>query len=160
MVTFDILFGNLRYLGFFDFLLPWALFSAITFGILAKSEAISKEVSVNGTISLAASFFIINYTPLGMTLGAFFTNLFGVAALIMGGLLVAIFFLGMAGLKFEDIAGGNKTAIGILLAFIALIVFLSTGGSWIRVDETTLATMFMIIVMAMAVMFLGSKSGD
>ena len=160
MAGFDILFGNLRYLGFFDFLLPWALFTAITYGLLVKSEVFGKEASLNGTIAIVVSFFIINYTAIGLQLGPFFTNLFGIMAIVMGGLLVALLFLGMAGVKVEDIAGGNKTVIAIILAFIALIVFLSVGGStgWVSVDNDTIATMFMIIVMALAVMFIGSKS--
>jgi len=98
----EIMLGNMNRLGFFEFALPWILFLAIIYAVLKKAE-FSSEVTVNAVIAAIISFFIINYTPVGMTLGLFFSTLFGLAAVITAGLLVGILFLGMAGIKLNEI---------------------------------------------------------
>ncbi|MFH1127069.1 MAG: hypothetical protein ABIG84_07345 [archaeon] len=153
----EIMLGNMNRLGFFEFLLPWLLFLAIMFALLKKSQVFGEEVSVNAVIAAIVSFFIINYTPIGMTLGTFFTTLFGIASIIIAGLLVGILFLGMAGIKPEELFGKeNKTFLAILLGFLALIAFISVGGlSFFNIGGDLMATMGMLLIMLFAVMFIG-----
>ncbi len=156
----EIMLGNMNRLDFFDFFLVWILFFVIIYAILKRSE-FSEELSVNALIALVLSFFIINYTPMGMTLGLFFSKLFGLAAVIIAGLLVGILFLGMAGIKIDEVFGKtNKTAVAILLGFLALITFISVGGlGFFNVSSDLVITLFMILLMVFTVMFL-AKDGD
>ncbi len=151
----EIMLGNMNRLDFFDFFLVWILFFAIIYAILKKAE-FSDELSVNAVIAFVMSFFIINYTPVGMTLGTFFSTLFGLTAVIIAGLLVGILFLGMAGIKLDEILGkGNKTAIAVLLGFLAIITFISVGGlNFFNIESDTVITLFMILLMLFAVMFI------
>ncbi len=162
MSPIEIMLGNMNRLGFFEFLMPWILFLAIIFAILKKSEVFGEEISVNAVIAAVVSFFIINYTPVGMTLGTFFTTLFGLAAVIITGLLVGILFLGMAGIKPDELLGkANKTAIAVLLGFLALIAFISVGGmSFFNIDSDLVITLFMLLLMLFAIMFIGKGDGD
>ncbi len=162
MSPIEIMLGNMNRLGFFEFLMPWILFLAIIFALLKKSEVFGEEISVNAVIAAVVSFFIINYTPLGMTLGTFFTTLFGLAAVIIAGLLVGILFIGMAGIKPEELLGkANKTAIAVLLGFLALIAFISVGGmSFFNIDSDLVITLFMLLLMLFAIMFIAKEGGD
>ncbi|MEA3342729.1 MAG: hypothetical protein U9Q92_01050 [archaeon] len=162
MSPIEIMLGNMNRLDFFELLLPWILFLAIIFAILKKSEVFGEEISVNATIAAVVSFFIINYTPVGMTLGTFFTTLFGIAAVIITGLLVGILFLGMAGIKPDELLGkANKTAIAVLLGFLALIAFISVGGmSFFNIDSDLVITLFMLLIMLFAIMFIAKGDGD
>ena len=164
MSPIEIMLGNMNRLGFFEFLLPWILFLAIIFAILKKSEVFGEEISVNAVIAAVVSFFIINYAPAGiaMTLGTFFTTLFGIAAVIIAGLLVGILFLGMAGIKPEELLGkANKTAIAVLLGFLALIAFISVGGmSFFNIDSDLVITLFMLLLMLFAIMFIANGGSD
>ncbi len=162
MSPIEIMLGNMNRLGFFEFLMPWILFLAIIFAVLKKSEVFGEEISVNAVIAAVVSFFIINYTPVGMTLGTFFTTLFGLAAVIIAGLLVGILFIGMAGIKPEELLGkANKTAIAVLLGFLALIAFISVGGmSFFNIDSDLVITLFMLLLMLFAIMFIANSGGD
>lgn len=149
--------GNMNKLGFFDLLLPWLLFFTISFALLKKSEVFGDEISVNGAIAFVFSFFIINYTPIGL----FLSTLFGLAAIIIAGLLVGILFLGMAGIKPEELFGkANKSYLAALLAFLALITFISVGGlSFFSISSDLVTTIGMLLLMAFAVAFI-AKNGD
>ncbi|RLJ04649.1 MAG: hypothetical protein DRP08_01245 [Candidatus Aenigmatarchaeota archaeon] len=156
MMTWAVAFlGNLQQMAFFDFVLPWLLAFAIMFGVLTKSN-IFKEKNVNGLISLVIAFFLTNYTPYGTSLGAFFTTLSGSAILVLSGLLVVLLFAGLMGLKPEDILGGNKTALGLFLLIIGIILFISAGGEsviGVNLGGETLSALFMVLIIAIAVMF-------
>ncbi len=156
----EIMLGNMNRLDIFDFFFVWLLFLVIIYAVLKKAE-FSEEVSVNAVIAALVSFFIINYTPIGMTLGTFFSTLFGLAAVIIAGLLVGILFLGMAGIKFEELLGkGNKTAIAVLLGFLAIITFISVGGlNFFNIESDIVITLFMLLIMLSAVMFI-AKGDD
>lgn len=161
MSPMEIMMGNLHELGFFELLLPWMLFLAIIFALLRKSEVFGNEISVHAVIAAIVSFFIINYTPVGMTLGTFFTTLFGIAAMIIAGLLVGILFLGMAGIKPEELLGKakeSKTALAVLLGLLAIAVFLTVFDEF-TIDSDTLMTVFTLLIMAGAVAFIGSSGG-
>lgn len=158
---FEIMLGNMNRLKIYDFFLTWLLFFAILFAVLKKAEVFGTENSVNGVISMVMSFFIINYTPVGTTLGAFFSTLFGLAAVIVAGLLVGILFLGMAGIKPNEILGKDgKTPLAVLLGFLALIAFISVGGlNFFNLSSDLMMTLAMIMIMLFAVMFI-AKGGE
>lgn len=152
---FEILIGNLRQIGFYDFLLPFILFMAIIYGLLKKYEPVGDETSVNATIAVAASFFIINYTPLGL----FFTQSFGMASMIIAGLLVLILFAGMVGINIADVFEGNKTVSVIALLLIAVVIFLGARGAELMKSPSweVTTTIVMLFAMIIAVALIGKK---
>ncbi|MBW6452059.1 MAG: hypothetical protein K0B02_05020 [DPANN group archaeon] len=150
----DILIGNLRYIGFYDFFLPFVLFIAILYALLDKSD-LSDEPSVNGIIAISISFFIINYTPLGM----FFSSLFGLSSIVIGGMLVFVLFGAFFGIKIDDVFGDNKGAIAIGILLLTIVVFLSTSITELfAVNSGTITTVALLFVMVLGVMMIGGNT--
>lgn len=159
MDLYDLI-GNLKDVGFYDILLPWALFFAMTYGLLTSvgpfktKEEDGKESippGIPAIISMAVAFFIIAYTPFGLNFGTYLAILFGKSGTILVSLLVILLFMGMAGIKMED-AEMQKHTKKIALALIAIvaIIYLSTGTllSWINIPGITEETIITLLLLA------------
>ena len=154
MNPFEILVSNLNQMGFFGFLLPWLLMFAVTYGLLLKSKALGEDQKIVGVVSLVAAFFVVGYG--GPLLGTFFQNLFGVAAMIIGGILVTVLFVSMAGGDISKLA--ESRAVMALLAGVGIIVFMLVLGTYgVTIQSDVIAAVFMVIVMAIAVVFIAGK---
>ena len=154
MNPFELLVSNLNNMGFFGFLLPWLLMFAVVYGLLLKSKALGEDQKVMGVVSLVAAFFVVGYG--GPLLGTFFQNLFGVAAMIIGGILVTVLFVSMAGGDISKLA--ESKAVMALLAGVGVIVFMIVLGTYgVSMSSDVVATIFMVIVMAIAVVFIAGK---
>ena len=81
MNPFEILVSNLNQMGFFGFLLPWLFMFAVVYGLLVKSKVLGEDQKIIGVVSLVSAFFVIGFG--GVAIGTFFSNLFGIAAVIM-----------------------------------------------------------------------------
>jgi hypothetical protein len=148
---FQILVGNLNSLGFFDFLLPWIFTFAVLWGLLLKSKVLGDNQRVNGVVSLVVAFFIIGFG--GPALGAFFTTIFGLAVVVIAGLLVALLFLGMGGWDFSKVA--DPKIMGAIFVAIAIIIFFMAAGSiGIGMSGSALQIIFVIIILAIAIGFI------
>ncbi|MEA2003853.1 MAG: hypothetical protein U9O53_02740 [archaeon] len=171
MNLYDLV-GNLKDVGFYDILLPWALFFAVTYGILTtagpfstKKEEGKKAVdrSIPAIISMAVAFFIVAYTPFGLTFGSYLAIMFGKSGTVLVGLLVILIFMGMAGIKMEDEElKKHKNKIAMALVTIVAVTYLSTGNilSWLNIpgiNEETATTLIMIAVMIGGVVWLMKK---
>ena len=155
MNPFEILVNNLNQMGFFGFLLPWLLMFAVTYGLLLKSKALGEDQKIIGVISLIVAFFVVGYG--GPLFGLFFQHLFGIAAMIIGGILVTVLFVSMAGGDISKLAE-NKAVIA-LLAGIGLIVFMIALGTYgATIENDVIAAIFVVIIMAIAVVFIAGKS--
>ena len=130
----EILVGNLNTLGFYDFFLPFILFVAIIFGLLQKNKVFGEKdtKAIDGIVAMSVSFFVINYTPIGL----YFSMLFAIGASIIGAILVGVILLGMLGIdmgKFFNSGEGGKldnkyagpAIAGVLLVIIALFLYAS-----------------------------------
>ena len=154
MNPFELLVSNLNQMGFFGFLLPWLLMFAVTYGLLLKSKAIGEDQKIIGVVSLVAAFFVVGYG--GPLLGAFFQNLFGIAAVVLGGILVTVLFVSMAGGDISKLAESRE--IMALMAGIGIIVFMIVLGTFgVSVSNDVIAAIFLVIVMAIAVVFIAGK---
>ncbi len=148
---FQILVGNLNSIGFFDFLLPWIFTFAIIWGILLKTKALGDNQRVNGVISLVVAFFVIGFG--GPALCSFFTTIFGLAVIIIAGLLVALLFLGMGGWDFGKVA--DLKILGAVIIGIAIIVFFTAAGAiGIGISSSAIQIIFVIIILAVAIAFI------
>lgn len=154
MNPFELLVSNLNQLGFFGFLLPWLLMFAVVYGLLLKSKALGENQKIIGVVALVAAFFVVGYG--GPLVGTFFQNLFGIAAMILGGIIVIVLFVSMAGGDITKLVE-NKAILALLagVGVIVLVVALGTFGMTINSDVA--AAIFMVIVMAIAVYFIAGK---
>ncbi|MBI2547548.1 MAG: hypothetical protein HYW23_03830 [Candidatus Aenigmarchaeota archaeon] len=132
---FEIAILKMQALGFFSFLLPFMLTSAITYGILRKSQLFGepeKNVTVNAIISLVFSLFVwaapvILGINIETPLATFFVQ--GLSVFLVG--MIAMMLVGMVfqpdlpknlseKLKGPALAGG-LAAIGLIAGIIIMI---------------------------------------
>lgn len=122
-------------MGFFQFYLPFILTFAIFYGILEKIKIFGdKSRNINVIISLALAFYIISFTPVGITLAQFLSQFFTDISLmiftIIGLGMILVVLMAISGRKFEDI-GSLKffIPIGLLIAVLLVLgIFISSGG--------------------------------
>lgn len=151
MNPFEILIANLNALGFFGFLLPWIFVFAVVFALLLKTKALGDNTRIIGVISLVVAFFVIGYG--GPAMAMFFVNLFGIAALVLAGILVVVLFVAMTGADVGKLASNNviiATVVGI-----GIILFVTVAGALgsVRISDSVIGIIFIIIVMAIAIFF-------
>jgi len=132
--------------GVFEFYLPFIILFALFYGLLNKIklfgdpfEGKSGEVrmarSINLIFSLAAAFFLMAYTPVGITLTEFFATMFTqttivITTLVSTGIIVYL-LMAVIGKRPEDIVGetgGVIKLVAIIGGLIAIGIFISSGG--------------------------------
>ena len=153
---FTILVGNLKQLGFFGFFLPFLLMFAVSYGLLLKSKVLGENPKIIGVVSLLLGFFVIGFG--GPMMGGFFVNLFGLAAIILGGILVIVLLIGMTGGDISKIAE-NKIVTAIVVG-IGILLFVSAieGATGARlISNEFVATILVMIIMGISVMFIAGK---
>ena len=152
---FTILVDNLNRMGFFGFLLPWLLMFALTYGLLLKSKVLGEDPKIIGVISLVAAFFVIGYG--GVAIGEFFQGIFQAAAIVLAGILVIVLFIAMAGGDISKLT--ENKAVMAAIAGIGIIVFIIVIGSSLGagVSSDVMAALFMVVVMAIAVLFIAGS---
>lgn len=151
---FTLLVSNLNAMGFFGFLLPWLFTFAAFFALFLKSPWV-EDKRIMGVLSLVIAFFVIGFG--GPALGSFFVNLFGLSVMIIAVLLVIMLFVTMTGADITTIFGNKNiavvlTGIGIIIAAIAI------GSFGVRVDDSVIGIVFVIIILAVAVVFITKQS--
>jgi hypothetical protein len=147
---FTILVANLNSLGFFGFLLPFIFVFVVVYGLLMKAKYFEDQ-KIIGVLSLVLAFFVIGYG--GPALANFFVNLFGLATLIIAGILVIVLFVAMTGGDISKIASGKSVAaalagIGIIIFFVAL------GAFGVAINDSVIGIIFVIVILALAVLFI------
>ena len=151
---FTILVANLNSMGFFGFLLPFIFTFTVVFALLYRSKWVDNN-RINGVIALVFAFFVIGFG--GPMLANFFVNLFGLAALIIAALLVIVLFIAMSGGDASKVLGNNGTYA--VLAGIGIIIFWTALGSFgVRISDSVIGIIFVIIVLAIAMVFITKGS--
>ncbi|MBW6452063.1 MAG: hypothetical protein K0B02_05040 [DPANN group archaeon] len=160
--------GNMQHLGVFDVLLPFLLFYAIFLGLLSKADPFKKDGSTSGTgdkiyqiISLVLSFFVVAYTPFGMTMGLYLTQLFGGSSTIIIGILALILISGMLGLNFDALwkADGQedpsmkRNVFLVLLALAAVVWYIAGPGMFTVGISDTVVTIGLLAVIIGTVLY-------
>ena len=140
-MDFSSLLFDFENWGFYDFLIPFILFSAIIYGLLKKTHIFDtydktnntyKNSPVNLIISLVSSFFITAYTDAGTTLASYITDTSQTVSYIIIGTLTFLFLGALAGFDFTKFEiGKNKKPITEImghlffgLVIIILIIFI------------------------------------
>ncbi len=125
MAVFDFiqLQNTLKAAGFYDFVLPWLLAFAVSFGILQTVKVFKKgdnsNTSVDAIIAIVIAFYLTLFTPFPGFLSSFFSRLFGSSIIVLSGILVLLMFVGIFGLKSDTFTQDPKVKFGILI--VALI---------------------------------------
>ena len=167
-------------IGVFQFYLPFIISFAVIYGILAKVNLFGdKARAINAIVALAISAFVMVYTPAGITLSQFFTNLFGNAiVVILTFVVIAIFISVLSSGKILDMDKLIKNYwIGLIfLVLVALGVFVASGGTSIfpglkisarelfvgglfGLSSTTLALIILIVGTGLIVWFFFKEGG-
>ncbi len=143
---------NLAELGVYDFFMPFLLILAVVFGVLQSRKVISEEVSVNAVIAIAVSF-LATYTLRGV----FFTQLFGMAGMVIAAGVTLIILLALLGLKPEDVFGEKGKFIGGIFALvIVIIIFLYALGNRVVMDNESVMTIIFMVFIFLAVYFMAT----
>jgi hypothetical protein len=150
---FTILVTNLNSLGFFGFLLPFIFMFAVSYALLLKAK-FTDDAKIVGVIALVLSFFVIGFG--GPALANFFVNLFGFAAVILAGILVIVMFITMSGGDITKFAS-NKAVAAIAVGVGLIVFFVAAGALGVAVSDSVVGIVFIVIVMAIAIMFVTGK---
>ena len=127
-------------LGFFKFMLPYILTSAIFYGLLRKSKVFGepdKNVAVNAVVALVASFMVwaspvILGIDIQTQLAAFFTQGIIVTLVFMIALLITGMFLPEDLTKHlaENLFKGNKMGAILVVGVVFAFIIFATSGLW------------------------------
>ncbi len=150
MDPFTLTIQKLYNLGFFKFLLPFMLTSAVFYGLLRKSQIFGppeKNIAVNAIVALTAAFMVWSYPVIaGVDVQQYFVQFFMQATIIS---VVIIFGLLLCSMvlppdlpaQLKEKLGGRSYGI-ILMAFLILgfVVLLSSGLLNVFFPSTALET--------------------
>lgn len=169
---FSTMIGNLQSLGFFQFLFPFLLILAISYGTLRYSLKNVLPKSAAGLISIIIAFFVMNYSgQYGIAVANFFTNLFGWGLIVASGILVVVILLGLLGLKIkEDITAKEKAPLSTIaftvgVIFIGFLIFIGSLGAQLGLPGIGTITLtsdfwtiiFFIFILVVVLWFLGRE---
>ncbi|MDI6798994.1 MAG: hypothetical protein QMD12_03335 [Candidatus Aenigmarchaeota archaeon] len=120
----------LKNIGIFEFYLPFVILFALLFGLLEKSKIFGeKGRRANIIISLAAAFFIMAYTPVGLTLTQFFASFFTQTAVALVAILVIVMIVYLlVPITGEQKFPGAAKYIAFFAVLLTLGMFISSGG--------------------------------
>ncbi|OYT34169.1 MAG: hypothetical protein B6U87_02485 [Candidatus Aenigmarchaeota archaeon ex4484_52] len=140
----NLLLGNLAELGFFELLLPWILFFAFIYVVFKKTNLFLEETQ-NIVVSLAISFFIINFTTFGFSFSNFLTQSFGYMAMGVVIIIIACVFCGMMGVDIISLVNEHKIIFLAIGVFLAIMLSFEVLGNYLGDRKDLLITMFFII---------------
>ncbi|MFH1631344.1 MAG: hypothetical protein ABIA21_03975 [Candidatus Aenigmatarchaeota archaeon] len=155
MNPFELFVHNLGGMGFFGFLFPWLFIFAVVLGLLMKTKTITDDKRIMAIISIVIAFFVAGFG--GPALAGFFVSAFGMAAMVLAGILVVILFVSMAGVDVTEL--GKNKAVKWSLVAIGIIIFIIAIGAWTIVpDPSVLAIIFVVVIMLLMVVFIAGPS--
>ncbi len=140
MVGLAEVIASAQAFGVFDFYLPFLMFFGILYALLVKSKVFGDTTDRVARItyllvSLGASFFVMVYTPAGVTLTAFFASFFSQTLVLVLTLIVVAIVLHVGwtsfhpGQKFPKASKHWGRFFILILLVLGVSVFLSSGGS-------------------------------
>ena len=148
----------------FTFMLPWLFTFAVVYGLLARANLFGGQNSrVSAVIGLVIAFFVAGYY--GPSIAVYFASLFGGATYVLAAILVVILFIAMAGFDIGKLTGekGGRWPVLLLLIVVGIIIFMAATGTVIPgvdLDQDTLAMIFVLIIILLAVWFVAGKGEE
>ena len=161
-INFSGIVGNLASLGFYDFVLPWLLFFAVILGVLNAVKIFGENSRVNAIIAAVLAFFIVAYTPIGTSMGAFLVTMFGVGGMFIAALLLLLLLVGVLGFNLKNAFGSDgKPNWGLILVILVLLllvawIFSTVTGTGIGLsipglDSATWTIIFVIVFVLLVI---------
>lgn len=169
---------RLTELGFFKFMLPYILTSAVFYGLLRKSQVFGKpdeNVAVNGVVALIASFMVwaspvILGIDIETQLAAFFTQGVVVTLVFMIALLITGMFLppDLTSHLAKNLFQGNKAGAILIVGIVFAFIIFATSGLWSVVlgpelfEQTSdiVVAVIVIILLAVPIIFITWGGGE
>ncbi|HLC39702.1 MAG TPA: hypothetical protein VJJ76_02365 [archaeon] len=171
---FEAVILRLADLGFFQFLLPFTLTSAIFYGALRKSQIFGepeKNVAVNGVVSLVASMMvwaapIILGIDIQTSLATFFVQgLFATLVIMVGLVIVGMFAPPDLSKTLAEKLGNKYLGIALVIGLViglglfltsGLVNFLIPGGisGNVEIDQDTMILAVFAILMVVVILFI------
>ncbi|MEM5811502.1 MAG: hypothetical protein QW641_00990 [Candidatus Aenigmatarchaeota archaeon] len=128
----EIAIRNLEAIGFFQFILPYMITSAIFYGLLRKSQLFGdpdRNVVVNAIIALSAALLVwaspilLGITNFEKMLSLFIMQGLSIMFVFIIGILIMSMFIGPnLPEKFAELIGNRKTAFYFSLAIIGILI--------------------------------------
>ena len=153
--------------GFYDFLLPYILFTAIFHAIINKTNIFNtkdekgeyKSSPTNVIIAMIASFYTVLYTPIGSSLSIYLISTLGKGATVLTTLLGFFIILGLTKIdSSKDSENAKKmTKLLTLLILIGLgVYFFTTYDVFTDSNINSLfVTITVIIIVILYIIFSG-----
>ena len=168
-------FSLMDEMGIFDYILPWLLYYALIYGLLAKVNLFGKDQNdekgdkINRIVALAMSTLIIYYVPQSKMISEFLAELFtkwGVFAitLLLIPLTIAILGVNIKSDILDADKGIKKGLLGVG-AVIIFIIFYGTLGNmfkeyWLIIDPYTIAIAIILIILGLIIGSVTCIMGD
>jgi len=169
-MVFEEVVQRLIELGFYKFLLPFIIISAIVYAVLRKTQIFGESPLIGGIISLSIAFFIFGLPVLsGANLVKPLTGFFGQVTIVI---LIISFGLLITGLFVPDLMGKMGewvTGGGIVWWMILLVVIIAvTSGLFFFITnpiaeaagsggKLVLLIFLLVLFMIMAALIAGGK---
>jgi len=152
--------------GIYQYILPFLLALAIFYGVLKVSLGDKVEKSAISLISLVLAFFVMLFTSWNVWVVSFFAQMGGSILVVVTCLLAIIIFLGLFGIKSENIipqSGPMRWAFILTLIFIAVMIFLGAGAGWLvpvpSLSGDFAGAILVIIIIALAMWWMSQGNG-
>lgn len=147
--------------------LLWLLTLAIVWGLLQHANT-PKSVGARGVISLAAAFLVLLAAAASPAL-LFLQNLIVATVLIAFGLLIAVMFLEITGIKVgegKSLFAGHPRFFGSVILILIVAVFLGAGGMaiigfpQIQITDAIIAFLLFMAVIIAAIYMMVKETGE
>jgi len=176
--VFTPVIERLTELGFFTFMLPYLLTSAIFYGLLRKSQVFGKpdeNVAVNAVVSLIAAFMVwaspvILGIDIQTQMATFFVQVVAISVVFIVALLITGMFLpsNLTQYLADNLFKGNKAGGALIIGIVLAFIIFATSGLWSTVlppdifKETSdvAAGIVMIILLVVPIIFIAWGGGE
>ena len=174
-MDFYTIIAELNNIGFYDLVLPFALFFAITYAVLKQFGIFHGEKVgdiIPTLISITVAIYATLYTPFGQNLGVWLTQMFGKMGSVLAGVLVFVVLVGMTGFNFPEMLKGtgkgrykyNNIAVIICLLVALAIVYTSgfdvSGNFNIDITSESMLTLLLLGGVGLVIYFVTRKKDD
>lgn len=127
---FEIVVQNMVNLGFYNFIFPFIITSAIFYALLRRSKVFGESIVVNAVVSLSIAFMIFGYpviagVSLATPLATFFTQATVWLLIIFVGIIIAsLFYPNLSDMLTKQMT--HRTTLFMMIA-LAIALFVTSG---------------------------------
>ncbi len=151
---FGTLLGNLNEIGFYDFFLPFVLFTTLTYALFRKIKLFEEGAGLDAMFAISIGFFIINYSSLGLYL----SHLFSVAGVFIALLVAIVLITATLGVDLPTYMAEQQATAIALVVLIAVFVLLESGlGNFLSHIDGIVIQVIILITVLIAMMTLLAK---